>query len=68
MGARNWGWRDVLPTFQAMTDDRDAPHGRNVRRAQYRAAVPRGSWPLYMRKLEEVARAVPSHANFYETD
>jgi 5-(hydroxymethyl)furfural/furfural oxidase len=24
MGARNWGWRDVLPTFQAMTDDRDA--------------------------------------------
>src|SRR6201998_2884769 len=32
MGARNWGWRDVLPTFQAMTDDRDAAGpNRNVR-------------------------------------
>jgi 5-(hydroxymethyl)furfural/furfural oxidase len=31
-GARNWGWRDVLPAFQAMTDDLDeAAPNRNVR-------------------------------------
>src|SRR5579872_1543065 len=31
-GATNWGWHDVLPTFQAMIDDADdKSSGRNVR-------------------------------------
>lgn len=69
-GARNWGWRDVLPTFQAMTDDRDevAPN-RNVRGPNNVRRLPRQSWPLYMRQLERVvtARGVASHANVYAT-
>ena len=55
MGARNWGWPDVLPTFQAMTNDLDEPapqrnaRGPNVVRRLPRAglaalhAPPRGS-------------------------
>jgi len=71
MGARNWGWRDVLPTFQAMTDDRDAPGpARNVRGPNIVRRLPRASWPAYMRHLEEVltGQGVASHANIYETD
>ena len=71
MGARNWGWRDVLPTFQAMTDDRDAAGlDRNVRGPNIVRRLPRASWPSYMRRIEEVlmAQGVPSHANAYETD
>jgi choline dehydrogenase-like flavoprotein len=71
MGARNWGWRDVLPTFQAMTDDRDAAMpGRNVRGPNIVRRLPRASWPTYMHRIEEVlmAQGVPSHANAYETD
>jgi choline dehydrogenase-like flavoprotein len=71
MGARNWSWRDVLPAFQAMTDDRDATGpGRNVRGPNIVRRLPRASWPAYMHRLEEAlaARGVPSHANIYETD
>ena len=71
MGARNWGWRDVLPTFQAMTDDRDAAvPDRNVRGPNIVRRLPRASWPTYMQRIEDVlmAQGVPSHANAYETD
>src|SRR5580700_1808225 len=71
MGARNWGWRDVLPTFQAITDDRDAAvPDRNVRGPNIVRRLPRASWPTYMHRIEEVlmAQGVPSHANAYETD
>ena len=71
MGARNWGWRDVLPTFQAMTNDLDeAAPNRNVRGPNMVRRLPRTSWPLYMRRTEEVAKAkgMPSHENIYVTD
>jgi choline dehydrogenase-like flavoprotein len=71
MGARNWGWRDVLPTFQAMTDDRDAAGpDRNVRGPNIVRRLPRASWPAYMRHIEDVlsGQGVPSHANIYDTD
>src|SRR5271163_2836223 len=68
MGARNWGWGDVLPTFQAMTDDRDAAGPeRNVRGPNIVRRLPRASWPAYMQRLEEVlaGQGIPSHANIY---
>jgi choline dehydrogenase-like flavoprotein len=71
MGARNWGWRDVLPTFQAMTDDLDeAAPNRNVRGPNMVRRLPRASWPLYMHRIEAVANAKgsPSHENIYATD
>jgi choline dehydrogenase-like flavoprotein len=71
MGARNWGWGDVLPTFQAMTDDRDAAGPeRNVRGPNIVRRLPRASWPAYMQRLEEVlaGQGMPSHANIYDTD
>ena len=71
MGARNWGWRDVLPAFQAMTDDRDeAGPSRNVRGPNIVRRLPRGSWPTYMHRIEQAlaARGTPSHPNIYETD
>ena len=69
-GARNWGWRDVLPTFQAMTDDLDeAAPNRNVRGPNMVRRLPRQSWPLYMHHLEKAvtARGVASHPNIYDT-
>jgi len=71
MGARNWSWRDVLPAFQAMTDDRDAVGpGRNVRGPNIVRRLPRASWPAYMHRLEGAlaARGMPSHTDIYETD
>lgn len=70
MGARNWGWRDVKPIFQAMTDDRDATAERNLRGPNIVRRLPRESWPLYMRRIEEatLARSQASHANIYDTD
>src|SRR5580698_5134774 len=54
-GARNWGWRDVLPAFQGMTDDRDDPGpGRNVRGPNIVRRLPRQSWPAYMGQIEQV--------------
>jgi 5-(hydroxymethyl)furfural/furfural oxidase len=69
-GARNWGWRDVLPTFQAMTDDLDQPAAsRNVRGPNMVRRLPRQSWPLYMRHLEKAvaARGAALHQNIYDT-
>ena len=69
-GARNWGWRDVLPTFQAMTDDLDETGAsRNVRGPNIVRRLPRERWPLYMRRVEQVALAQGqvAHANIYET-
>jgi choline dehydrogenase-like flavoprotein len=70
IGARNWGWRDVLPTFQAMTNDLDEPlPNRNARGPNIVRRLPRQSWPLYMHRLEQTAaaRGVASHANIYDT-
>jgi choline dehydrogenase-like flavoprotein len=70
MGARNWGWRDVLPTFQAMTDDLDeAGPNRNVRGPNIVRRLPRQSWPLYMQHFEKAVMAggAASHPNVYET-
>jgi len=71
MGARNWGWRDVLPVFQAMTNDLDeAAPSRNVRGPNIVRRLPRRSWPLYMRRIEDAANGngVPTHENIYITD
>ena len=70
MGARNWGWRDVLPTFQAMTNDLDEPApSRNVRGPNMVRRLPRERWPLYMHRLEQAVTAsgIASHANIYDT-
>jgi choline dehydrogenase-like flavoprotein len=69
-GARNWGWRDVLPYFRAMTCDLDRPgperntDGRNIVRR-----LPRATWPLYMHRIEAaaLARGIKSHADINET-
>jgi len=70
-GAGNWGWRDVLPTFQGITDDLDEPApNRNVRGPNMVRRLPRDSWPLYMRHLEKAvtARGAALHQNIYQTD
>jgi choline dehydrogenase-like flavoprotein len=70
MGARHWGWRDVLPTFQAMTNDLDEPAPRrNVRGPNIVRRLPRQSWPLYMQGIEQAAtaRGMASHRNIYDT-
>jgi 5-(hydroxymethyl)furfural/furfural oxidase len=70
MGARNWGWQNVLPTFQAMTNDLDEPtRSRNVRGPNVVRRLPRERWPRYMHHLEQAAAAsgIASHANIYDT-
>ncbi len=70
MGARDWGWQDVLPIFQAMTNDLDEPAPRrNVRGPNMVRRLPRERWPLYMKHLEQAAAAqgIASHANIYDT-
>jgi choline dehydrogenase-like flavoprotein len=70
-GARNWGWRDVLPAFQGMTDDRDdTGPGRNVRGPNIVRRLPRQSWPAYMGQIEQVlaAQGIGSYANVYDTN
>jgi 5-(hydroxymethyl)furfural/furfural oxidase len=70
MGARNWGWQDVLPSFQAMTDDLDeAAPNRNARGPNIVRRLPRKSWPLYMHRIEQAAtaRGTASHPNIYDT-
>jgi choline dehydrogenase-like flavoprotein len=58
MGARNWGWQDVRPTYQAMICDLDAPAAsRNVRGPNSVRRLPRESWPLYMKRIEQIAAA-----------
>ena len=70
MGARNWGWRDVQPTFQAMIDDLDEPvPNRNVRGPNMVRRLPREVWPRYMHRLEHAATAQgkASLRNVYDT-
>jgi len=69
-GARNWGWRDVQPTFQAMIDDLDEPApNRNARGPNMVRRLPREVWPRYMHRLERAATAQgkPSLGNVYDT-
>ena len=56
MGAVNWGWRDVLPTYQAMTADLDAPM-RNAAGPNVVRRIPRARWPRYMHRVEDVLTA-----------
>jgi 5-(hydroxymethyl)furfural/furfural oxidase len=56
MGAANWGWRDVLPVFQAMTNDLDAPT-RNAAGPNTVRRIPHARWPAYMHRVEELVAA-----------
>jgi 5-(hydroxymethyl)furfural/furfural oxidase len=70
MGARNWGWRDVLPYFRALTCDLDRPEPeRNAGSPNIIRRLPREKWPLYMRRMEAAVRArgMESHADINET-
>jgi 5-(hydroxymethyl)furfural/furfural oxidase len=69
MGARNWGWRDVLPAYQAMTCDLDgAAPGHNARGPNIVHRLPRERWPLYMKRVEATltGRGTLSHADIYQ--
>ncbi len=70
MGARNWGWRDVLPYFRALTCDLDRPASeRNANAPNIVHRLPREKWPLYMRRIEAavLARGMASHPDINET-
>jgi 5-(hydroxymethyl)furfural/furfural oxidase len=70
MGARNWGWRDVLPYFRALTCDLDRPGPqRNAAGPNIIRRLPREKWPLYMRRIESavLALGMQSHADINET-
>ena len=69
-GARDWGWRDVLPHFRAMTRDLDLPRGaQNTDGPNIVRRVPRDAWPAHMRRIEEAvkARGLVSHGDINET-
>ena len=69
-GARNWGWRDVLPYFRAMTCDLDRPGPeRNTDGPNIIHRLPREKWPLYMHRIEAAvhARGIKSHLDINET-
>ena len=69
-GATNWGWRDVLPVFQAMTCDLDrAAPERNAAGPNIIRRLPRETWPLYMRRIEAaiLARGMQSHPDINTT-
>src|SRR6185437_1763706 len=58
MGARNWGWRDVLPYFRGMTCDIDQDTAeRNTRGPNIVHRLPRDVWPLYVRRIESLVSA-----------
>ncbi len=70
MGARHWGWRDVLPTFQAMTCDLDElVRNRNAQGPNIVQRLPRERWPLYMKRAETAAaaRGRALYNNVYDT-
>jgi 5-(hydroxymethyl)furfural/furfural oxidase len=57
-GARNWGWADVLPAFQALTRDLDAdPRASNANEPYAVRRLPREAWPAYISRIEQVAKA-----------
>jgi 5-(hydroxymethyl)furfural/furfural oxidase len=69
-GARHWGWGDVLPYFRGLTCDIDRPAAeQNTSGPNIVHRLPRESWPLYMRRIEETlrARGVASHSDIYAT-
>ncbi|MGH6789659.1 MAG: GMC family oxidoreductase [Pseudolabrys sp.] len=58
MGARNWGWRDVLPYFRGMTCDIDQDAAqRNAQGPNIIHRLPREVWPLYVRRAESLVSA-----------
>jgi 5-(hydroxymethyl)furfural/furfural oxidase len=69
MGARHWGWQDVLPIFRAMTNDVDVP-GANARGPNIVRRLQREEWPLYANRIEQAlaARGTPVLDDVYETD
>jgi choline dehydrogenase-like flavoprotein len=70
MGARNWGWRDVLPYFRGLTGDLDRPTPEpNTSGPNIVHRLPRDKWPRYMRRIEAavLARGMKSHTDIYET-
>ena len=70
MGARNWGWQDVLPYFRGLTCDLDRPApDQNTRGPNIIHRLPRDIWPLYMRRIEAaaLARGMKSHPDINET-
>jgi 5-(hydroxymethyl)furfural/furfural oxidase len=70
MGARNWGWRDVLPYFRGLTCDLDRPAPeRNAGGPNVIRRLPREKWPLYMRRIERavLTLGMESHADVNET-
>jgi 5-(hydroxymethyl)furfural/furfural oxidase len=69
-GARNWGWRDVLPYFRGMTCDVDQPAPQqNASGPNIVSRLPREQWPLYMRRVEEavVSRGMTYRPDIYQT-
>jgi len=69
MGARHWGWQDVLPTFRAMTNDVDVS-GANARGPNIVRRLERQEWPLYAKRIEQTlaARGTAVLDDVYETD
>ena len=69
MGARHWGWQDVLPTFRAMTNDVDLP-GANARGPNIVRRLQRDEWPLYAKRIEQTltARGTAVLDDVYQTD
>ncbi len=70
-GARNWGWRDVLPTFKAMTHDLDADQReRNQNGPNVVRRISRDNWSAYMREMERAveARGMASMPDVYASD
>ncbi len=68
MGARGWGWHDVLPVFRAIVRDLDAPHGRNTDAHNLVRRIPRERWPLYMRGIGDVAAPAPAKGDLETHD
>src|SRR3974390_679157 len=69
MGARHWGWQDVLPTFRSMTNDVDVA-GANARGPNIVRRLERQEWPLYAKRIEQTlaARGTAVLAHVYEPD
>ena len=67
-GARNWSWNDVQPVFQSMIHDLDAsPATRNARGPNLVRRLPRERWPLYIKRIEDMAIATPASTNIEST-
>jgi 5-(hydroxymethyl)furfural/furfural oxidase len=68
-GAQGWGWADVLPTFQGLTENLDLPgQPRNARGATPIRHLPRAEWPEFVRRIEAAAaaRGLPAYPDINE--